>query len=128
MLSICFDRVPTLAANQPMGGVFMLEKRRTSFRWVHFVLFVLALTLTVRAMQAPPPPPDPGVRVGADGAGGAIAGLTTKEGKFFDAGLIAFLERQSVRGTVPDTELGLGPRFNLDSCGGCHAQPATGGT
>jgi CxxC motif-containing protein (DUF1111 family) len=106
----------------------MLEKRRTSFRWVHFVLFVLALTLTVRAMQAPPPPPDPGVRVGANGAGGAIAGLTTKEGKFFDAGLDAILERQSVRGTVPGTELGLGPRFNLDSCGGCHAQPATGGT
>src|SRR5262249_11864795 len=24
--------------------------------------------------------------------------------------------------------LGLGPRFNLDSCGGCHAQPAIGGT
>ena len=23
---------------------------------------------------------------------------------------------------------GLGPRFNLDSCGGCHAQPALGGT
>jgi len=27
--------------------------------------------------------------------------------------------------TVP---LGLGPRFNLDGCGGCHAFPATGGT
>jgi CxxC motif-containing protein (DUF1111 family) len=24
--------------------------------------------------------------------------------------------------------LGLGPRFNLDSCAGCHAQPAVGGT
>jgi len=106
----------------------MLEKRKTSFRWVHFVLLVLALTLTVRAMQAPPPPPDPGLRVGADGAGGAIAGLTTKEGKFFDAGLEAFLEKQSVTGTVSGTERGLGPRFNLDSCGGCHAQPATGGT
>ena len=23
---------------------------------------------------------------------------------------------------------GLGPRFNLDSCGGCHAAPAIGGT
>ena len=23
---------------------------------------------------------------------------------------------------------GLGPRMNLDSCAGCHAQPATGGT
>ena len=26
------------------------------------------------------------------------------------------------------TEPGLGPRFNLDSCGGCHSQPAIGGT
>src|SRR5262249_21822486 len=24
--------------------------------------------------------------------------------------------------------LGLGPRFNLDSCSGCHAQPSVGGT
>jgi CxxC motif-containing protein (DUF1111 family) len=27
--------------------------------------------------------------------------------------------------TVPT---GLGPRFNLDSCGGCHAQPSVGGS
>ena len=40
----------------------------------------------------------------------------------------AFEEVQSVKGTIPDTEAGLGPRFNLDSCGGCHAQPAVGGS
>ena len=33
-----------------------------------------------------------------------------------------------MKGTIPDTEAGLGPRFNLDSCEGCHAFPATGGT
>jgi CxxC motif-containing protein (DUF1111 family) len=27
-----------------------------------------------------------------------------------------------------NTEAGLGPRFNLNSCAGCHAQPAVGGT
>src|SRR5262249_53011037 len=34
----------------------------------------------------------------------------------------AFNERETVAG------VGLGPRFNLDSCGGCHAQPAAGGS
>src|SRR5262249_10251261 len=71
---------------------------------------------------------DPGVRGGAPGAGAPLAGLSTKESKFFDSGLDAFLEVQSVQGTIAGTEAGLGPRFNLDSCGGCHAQPATGGT
>ena len=33
-----------------------------------------------------------------------------------------------MKGTIPDTEAGLGPRFNLDSCDGCHAFPAIGGT
>jgi len=73
-------------------------------------------------------PFDPGPRGGAPGAGGPIAGLTTREGQFFAAGQDAFLEVQSVQGTIPGTEEGLGPRFNLDSCGGCHSQPAIGGT
>jgi|SRR5262245_3385036 len=102
----------------------MSKSRKKSFRWVQCLLFLLALSLTVHAaMQS-----DPGVRGGPPGAGGAIAGLTTKEGKFFDAGKDAFLEKQSVQGTIAGTEAGLGPRFNLDSCGGCHAQPATGGS
>lgn len=71
---------------------------------------------------------DPGVRGGAPGAGGPIPGLSNKEEKFFDVGKDAFVEVQSVQGTIPGTEDGLGPRFNLDSCGGCHAQPAIGGT
>src|SRR5262249_47194265 len=58
-----------------------------------------------------------------------IAGLTVHESKFFDAGQGAFLEIDSVSGTVPgEAGSGLGPRFNLNTCAGCHAQPATGGT
>src|SRR5205823_5387975 len=38
----------------------------------------------------------------------------------FTAGLAAFQE-------IDDVPHGLGPRFNLDSCGGCHAFPAIGG-
>src|SRR2546429_5031263 len=43
---------------------------------------------------------------------------------FFQTGLGQFNEHQTVTGDNP----GLGPRFNLDSCGACHSQPAAGGT
>jgi len=71
---------------------------------------------------------DPGARAGAAGAGGAISGLTTKESKYFSAGLDAFNETSSVTGSIAGTEPGLGPRFNLDSCAGCHKHPAVGGS
>lgn len=67
---------------------------------------------------------DPGVRGGDAGAGDPIPGLTDAEQAFFVAGQDEFQEPQTVQGEAK----GLGPRFNLDSCGGCHAQPATGGT
>ena len=76
----------------------------------------------------PADPRDPGVRGGFAGAGAPLPGLTEDEAASFDLGLDEFLEEQSVQGTIPDTEPGLGPTFNMNSCGGCHAQPATGGT
>jgi CxxC motif-containing protein (DUF1111 family) len=73
---------------------------------------------------------DPGVRSGVSGAGEALSGLSWIEKRAFDNGREQFEEVQSVRGEqfIPETELGLGPRFNLDSCGGCHSYPAIGGT
>src|SRR5262245_7722596 len=71
---------------------------------------------------------DPGPRGGNAGAGGQMANLTVKESKFFDAGLQEFGEVQSVDGSAEDTEEGLGPRFNSNSCVSCHAHPAAGGT
>src|SRR5213593_743994 len=73
---------------------------------------------------------DPGVRGDPPGAGGPFNDLTFFERLFFNAGLVAFKEVQSVQGEdlVPQTEPGLGPRFNMDSCAGCHAQPDVGGT
>ncbi len=71
---------------------------------------------------------DPGPRLGATGAGTAISGLTVKEGKFFNTGLDSFSQVASVSGSIPGTEAGLGPRFNLDSCAGCHKHPAVGGS
>jgi len=64
---------------------------------------------------------DPGVRGGAAGAGGQLEGLSGTQAAFFTAGAAEFAEEDN----VPD---GLGPRMNLDSCGGCHIQPALGGT
>jgi len=71
---------------------------------------------------------DPGVRTGPAGAGGMLSGLTDLEQQLFGVGQDQFKEVQSVQGTIPDTELGLGPRFNMDNCAGCHAQPDVGGT
>jgi len=64
---------------------------------------------------------DPGVRGGAAGAGQPLSGLTPKEIEYFTAGKVDFEE-------VEEIDEGLGPTMNLDSCGGCHSQPATGGT
>jgi CxxC motif-containing protein (DUF1111 family) len=66
-------------------------------------------------------PTDPGVRGGAVGAGDPLTGLTAAERAFFEAAKLVFAEVDA----VPD---GLGPRFNLDSCLGCHSQPSSGGS
>src|SRR6266536_2984874 len=64
---------------------------------------------------------DPGVRGGPAGAGGAISGLTPSQAEYFAASQDEFSQDD----TVAD---GLGPRMNLDSCTGCHQQPAVGGS
>jgi len=64
---------------------------------------------------------DPGVRDGAADAGGPLPGLTANQLAFFDQGKDDF-------GEVEEVADGLGPTMNLDGCGGCHTQPATGGT
>jgi CxxC motif-containing protein (DUF1111 family) len=86
--------------------------------------------------NGPPPsgPHDPGVRGGPAGAGGALPGLGTAELSLFTAALARFGAVDSVSGTTNDAPAGtingagLGPRFNLNSCAGCHAQPTVGGT
>src|SRR5215470_8475253 len=63
---------------------------------------------------------DPGVRGGAAGAGQPLPGLTADQLATFNAAKEVFNE-------VDDVAAGLGPGYNLDGCGGCHSQPATGG-
>ena len=80
---------------------------------------------------------DPGVRTGAiNGQTGAtatsplpLASVTanTPQGvsEFFTNGLGRFQEVESVSGGQNN---GLGPRFNFNSCSGCHSQPTIGGS
>jgi CxxC motif-containing protein (DUF1111 family) len=71
---------------------------------------------------------DPGVRGGPPGAGGPLPDLSPSELQLFLAGQETIQEIDSVQGTVPGTGLGLGPRYNMDGCGGCHNYPAPGGS
>src|SRR5215472_8164957 len=87
----------------------------SALRFLTLVWSVLSVVLTMHAQT------DPGVRGGQAGAGGAMAALTVKEGKFFADGQTRFAE-------VDTVATGLGPRFNMNSCVGCHAQPASGGS
>jgi CxxC motif-containing protein (DUF1111 family) len=66
-------------------------------------------------------PVDPGVRGGDPGAGGALPTLSDDERAYFDAAKEVFEEVDGVAD-------GLGPRFNLDGCTGCHSQPDVGGS
>jgi CxxC motif-containing protein (DUF1111 family) len=70
---------------------------------------------------------DPGPRGAPIGAGSPVAGLTPQQLAFFQNGLSQFIEVEGVLNPSPGNG-GLGPAFNNDSCGGCHSQPATGGT
>jgi len=63
---------------------------------------------------------DPGVRPGTY-AGGPLKNLTASQLEYFGIAQAEFASAE----TVPE---GLGPRMNLDSCGGCHAFPVLGGT
>lgn len=64
---------------------------------------------------------DPGVRADSVKVGLALSGLSANQNQFFQDGQARFQETDQVAN-------GLGPTFNSNSCGSCHAQPAVGGT
>ncbi len=68
---------------------------------------------------------DPGPRPGPSGAGNLIKGLSNSEVTPANLGKTQFQVVHNVTGTG---EIGLGPRFDSNSCASCHAQPATGGS
>jgi len=72
---------------------------------------------------------DPGVRSDSIGAGKALGTLSPDQYNAFVDGQGRFGAAHSVSGTLPgEPDGGLGPRFNSNSCGSCHAQPDVGGT
>jgi CxxC motif-containing protein (DUF1111 family) len=92
-------------------------------------LLLASSSTTSRVGAAGPEAKDPGVRTGTPGAGAPLPTLSADQLAFFQDGLSRFVAIDSVSGTIAgETDSGLGPTFNSNSCGSCHAQPTTGGT
>src|SRR5258705_11837400 len=100
---------------------FAKGKRLETIKLVPVLAFLAALLLPGLTFAQT----DPGVRSDTGvNAGLPYASASPSDIAFFNAGLGQFNEHQTVTGDNP----GLGPRFNLDSCGGCHSQPTAGGS
>jgi len=83
-----------------------------------FVCILLPLVAVAAYAQV-----DPGIRGGPPGAGQPLAtGMSAGDMAFFTSIATATFTE------VENVSSGLGPRFNLDSCAGCHAFPAVGGS
>jgi hypothetical protein len=102
-------------------------KTSTTMMWL---AAASVMSVSVQAQQAVlPPAHDLGARTGAVDAGKPLATLSIDELNFFEDGLARFNNIDSVRGTIAgEPGIGLGPTFNSNSCGSCHAQPSVGGT
>jgi CxxC motif-containing protein (DUF1111 family) len=92
-------------------------KRQMTSVWLAGATFLLMGVAADVSAQAR----DPGVRGGPAAAGQPLSGLTQYELDFFRVGLEDFEEAEGIGD-------GMGPRFNLDGCGGCHEAPAIGGS
>ena len=84
---------------------------------IQFQFSILAIVFATLAFAQV----DRGARPGPPAAGGPLPGLSPAEMQAFATARAIFEEVTSVAG-------GLGPRFNGDSCSGCHAQPSSGGS
>jgi CxxC motif-containing protein (DUF1111 family) len=86
---------------------------------------IAAVILTISAAAAAQQASDPGIRQdGLPGAGGPVPNLPTPLTQLFLAGQTTFETIETVVGANG----GLGPTMNLNSCAGCHQNPAIGGT
>ena len=90
--------------------------------------WMVAAALGILAAANGQAPKDPGVRSGQS-AGGTISGLSEGEKQLFTFLLGEFTQLHSVTGSLAnEAGNGLGPGYNANGCGVCHAQPAVGGT
>ena len=96
----------------------------------YFVSAVVCLglltTITAGRLEAQQ---DPGPRGAQSAAGSFYSALSPSEQSDFAEALNAFMEVDSVSGTIKGEDgAGLGPTFNGNGCAQCHAQPAIGGS
>ena len=72
---------------------------------------------------------DPGPRAGDTNEGGPLSSLSADQMEYYLDGKSRFADVDSVSGKVAgETNGGLGPTYNSNSCAGCHSQPAEGGS
>jgi CxxC motif-containing protein (DUF1111 family) len=102
-------------------------RHRSRQACVACLLVLLTVLVSMSVPKADAVATDPGPRGGPASAGGPLPGLGAAALQLFFAGQEAIQEIDSVQGTIADTGFGLGPRFNMDSCAGCHPHPAPGG-
>lgn len=97
---------------------------KSNKKWILVACFCIGIIFKAQAA-----PLDPGPRGGTVGAGGFYPTLNTNEQAFFNNALPVFNEMDSVSGTIRgEPAIGLGPTFNGNSCGMCHAEPTFGGS
>jgi CxxC motif-containing protein (DUF1111 family) len=96
----------------------MIEPAPVAMSTLSALILLICQTPTALAEDGPR---DPGVRAGAAGAGAPLPGMDSYQQSYFAAAEALFVTPEGIGD-------GLGPRFNLDSCAGCHAQPAVGGS
>jgi CxxC motif-containing protein (DUF1111 family) len=112
------------------GSTWHPAHRRSTLSAIRALIAVIAALMASCGGEPPPagsvvdhpPGPNPSPR-----AGGPLPGLSVAQLAMFKASQEAFNELSSVTGGA-DSGKGLGPRFNLDSCSGCHGFPAAGGS
>ena len=85
------------------------------------VSIFLLRTQTASSQTASFKASDPGVRGGQSAAGSPLPGLTPAQLALFNLAKKSFASVEAVAD-------GLGPTMNMNSCVGCHLQPAAGGS
>src|SRR5438477_964472 len=122
MLRMFCDNVRRCDCIGSLNGRFTI-KTALVLRCVSQAVVCAAVCLSSPA-ETPVRAVDPGVRPGAASAGTAVAGV---DSQYFTITRSAFQQVHSIAGDL-ESGVGLGPRFNGTSCGGCHAWPAPGGS
>jgi CxxC motif-containing protein (DUF1111 family) len=103
----------------PLAPVVVSRKAAFPLGFAAIVCLCIVEAKIASALDASPAR-DPGVRT-SPGTSDPLANATPTQLQLFRLGKAEFAEAEGVAD-------GLGPTMNLDSCGGCHAQPALGGT